>query len=186
MAASRISAAQKIRNLSWLGLDTREVVLPGDVAERELAGLIARLNDDPLVTAIIVQLPAPERLRDHVQEIAPAKDVDGLLGDRSLHPSCATADGVARLVAAHSQGGPSVAVVGARGFVGGGVARLLRKRGLEVTGRAAAVLGHRHARGSPASNGGHQCRHAGLRWGISVIEGGEIPLIAGTGANRAP
>jgi len=132
MEASRISAGQKIRNLAWLGLDAREVVLPGGAAEHEFASLIARASSDPAMTAIIVQLPVPERLRDLVHDIAPGKDIDALLGERSPYPACATSDGVARLVVAYAPARSPVAVVGARGFVGAGVTRLLQAQGREL------------------------------------------------------
>jgi methylenetetrahydrofolate dehydrogenase (NADP+)/methenyltetrahydrofolate cyclohydrolase len=57
--------------------------LPADVAQSELLGLITRLNRDPAVHGILVQLPLPKSLQSEsiINAIDPAKDVDG------LHPS---------------------------------------------------------------------------------------------------
>lgn len=60
-----------------------------------------------------------------------ARTVIELVGDRALHRACATADGISRIVAAFETG-TTVAVVGARGFVGSGVVRLLEDRGTAV------------------------------------------------------
>jgi methylenetetrahydrofolate dehydrogenase (NADP+)/methenyltetrahydrofolate cyclohydrolase len=129
MEASRVSADQKVKNLSWLGVRTNQVVLPADVSAGQFAGLLNRLNDEPAMTAVIVQFPPPARLRQLVQRIAPAKDIDALLGRRSPYPACATADGIARLVEPFATDQPVIAVVGANGFVGSGVVRLLEARG---------------------------------------------------------
>jgi len=55
-------------------------VLPADVAQDELLALIARLNRDPLVHGILVQLPLPKSLDTEavINAIDPGKDVDGL------------------------------------------------------------------------------------------------------------
>src|SRR4030081_730656 len=60
-----------------------EHVLPADVAQDELLALIAKLNRDPAVPGILVQLPLPKSLHTEtiINAIDPAKDVDG------LHPS---------------------------------------------------------------------------------------------------
>jgi len=60
-----------------------EHVLPADVAQNDLLALIARLNRDPLVHGILVQLPLPKSIDTEavINAIDPAKDVDG------LHPS---------------------------------------------------------------------------------------------------
>jgi methylenetetrahydrofolate dehydrogenase (NADP+) / methenyltetrahydrofolate cyclohydrolase len=57
-----------------------EHVLPADVAQSDLLALITRLNRDPLVHGILVQLPLPKSLDTEavINAIDPAKDVDGL------------------------------------------------------------------------------------------------------------
>jgi methylenetetrahydrofolate dehydrogenase (NADP+)/methenyltetrahydrofolate cyclohydrolase len=77
------------------GMASFEHVLSADVAQDELLALIARLNRDPLVHGILVQLPLPKSLNTEavINAIDPAKDVDG------LHPnnSGRLADGFAAL-----------------------------------------------------------------------------------------
>src|SRR6201999_3564491 len=62
------------------GMASFEHKLPGDVAQADLLALIARLNRDPLVHGILVQLPLPKTLNTEavINAIDPAKDVDGL------------------------------------------------------------------------------------------------------------
>jgi methylenetetrahydrofolate dehydrogenase (NADP+)/methenyltetrahydrofolate cyclohydrolase len=54
--------------------------LPADVAQADLLALIAKLNRDPSVHGILVQLPLPKSLHTEtiINAIDPAKDVDGL------------------------------------------------------------------------------------------------------------
>jgi len=131
MAASAISALQKVRTSTSIGYQPQEITLPGDVREADLRRLLVNASQADDVSAVIVQFPPPPRLRDAVQDIEPSRDIDALLGPRSPHRACATADGVARLVAGHARPNDIVAVVGARGFVGSGVVRLLQDQGLD-------------------------------------------------------
>jgi methylenetetrahydrofolate dehydrogenase (NADP+)/methenyltetrahydrofolate cyclohydrolase len=54
--------------------------LPADVSQGDLLALVAKLNRDPAVHGILVQLPLPKGLNTEavVNAIDPAKDVDGL------------------------------------------------------------------------------------------------------------
>ncbi|WP_236570388.1 bifunctional 5,10-methylenetetrahydrofolate dehydrogenase/5,10-methenyltetrahydrofolate cyclohydrolase [Streptomyces mexicanus] len=131
MEASRISAEQKVRAFSHLGFAVDHVVLPGTVSAAEFADRIDACNTDEATRAVIVQFPPPARLVPLVQRLDPAKDIDGLLGGRSLQRACATADGISRIVEPFAEGA-TVAVVGARGFVGSGVMRLLADRNIAL------------------------------------------------------
>ncbi len=79
--ASESYVRSKHRQSVAAGMVSFEHKLPGDVAEKELLALIAKLNADPAVHGILVQLPLPkgplsaERV---ILAIDPAKDVDGL------------------------------------------------------------------------------------------------------------
>src|ERR1700731_2626051 len=81
--ASQVYVRSKHKQTQQAGLASFEHVLPEDVAQGELLALIARLNRDPLVHGILVQLPLPKTLNTEIviNAIDPAKDVDG------LHPS---------------------------------------------------------------------------------------------------
>lgn len=129
MQASEVSAQQKVRTFTALGAQVDSVALPDTVDAGELVDRIQAANDDPHVAAIIVQSPPPLRLRLMVERIIdPTKDIDAL-GVDSPRPACATADGIVRVADPFLTPDTTIAVVGARGFVGGGVDRLLRERG---------------------------------------------------------
>ncbi|MBV8996027.1 MAG: bifunctional 5,10-methylenetetrahydrofolate dehydrogenase/5,10-methenyltetrahydrofolate cyclohydrolase [Pseudonocardiales bacterium] len=129
MQACRISAEQKVKAFDHLGFAVEHLALPGHIAEAEFAALLAARNRDSATAAVIVQLPVPGRLSALVGLLDPAKDLDGLLKGRSPQVGCATAEGICRLVVPFADAGAVVAVVGARGFVGGDVVRLLKQQG---------------------------------------------------------
>jgi methylenetetrahydrofolate dehydrogenase (NADP+)/methenyltetrahydrofolate cyclohydrolase len=78
--ASHVYVRSKHRLTQEAGMASFEHVLPADVAQVDLLTLIARLNRDPLVHGILVQLPLPKSLDTEavINAIDPAKDVDGL------------------------------------------------------------------------------------------------------------
>jgi methylenetetrahydrofolate dehydrogenase (NADP+)/methenyltetrahydrofolate cyclohydrolase len=78
--ASRIYVGQKHKACADVGIRSEQVDLPAYVTEHELMATIRRLNRDPEIHGIIVQLPLPEHLSelDVQRAIAPEKDVDGL------------------------------------------------------------------------------------------------------------
>jgi methylenetetrahydrofolate dehydrogenase (NADP+)/methenyltetrahydrofolate cyclohydrolase len=79
--ASQSYVRSKHRQSVAAGMNSFEHKLPADVAEKDLLALVAKLNADPAVHGILVQLPLPkgplsaERV---IVTIDPAKDVDGL------------------------------------------------------------------------------------------------------------
>ncbi len=78
-AASGVYVRNKRRQTVDAGMQSFEHTLPGDTGEAALLDLIARLNQDPAVHGILVQLPLPEQIDPDkvIDAIAPAKDVDG-------------------------------------------------------------------------------------------------------------
>jgi methylenetetrahydrofolate dehydrogenase (NADP+)/methenyltetrahydrofolate cyclohydrolase len=78
--ASEVYVRSKHKQTQAAGMASFEHRLRADVAQDELLGLIARLNRDPAVHGILVQLPLPKSLDTEkvVNAIDPAKDVDGL------------------------------------------------------------------------------------------------------------
>jgi methylenetetrahydrofolate dehydrogenase (NADP+)/methenyltetrahydrofolate cyclohydrolase len=78
--ASRVYVRSKHKLTQEAGMASFEHVLPADVAQKDLLALIARLNRDPLVHGILVQLPLPKSLDTEIviNALDPAKDVDGL------------------------------------------------------------------------------------------------------------
>jgi methylenetetrahydrofolate dehydrogenase (NADP+)/methenyltetrahydrofolate cyclohydrolase len=78
-AASSIYVRNKRRTAETVGMRSFAIDLPSAVSERDLLAEIDRLDADPTVNGILVQLPLPEHVaREAVLErIDPAKDVDG-------------------------------------------------------------------------------------------------------------
>jgi methylenetetrahydrofolate dehydrogenase (NADP+) / methenyltetrahydrofolate cyclohydrolase len=78
--ASEVYVRSKHRETQAAGMASFEHKLPGDIALSELLTLIERLNRDPAVHGILVQLPLPQHLHTEtiINAIDPAKDVDGL------------------------------------------------------------------------------------------------------------
>lgn len=118
--------------------------LPGDIPQAELLALVRRLNADPAVHGILVQLPLPGHLDTAVvlDEIDPAKDVDG------LHPDNLglLADGRPRYLPCTPQGvwelgrrsgidwsGKRVVILGRSSIVGKSLALVLLQKGADAT-----------------------------------------------------
>lgn len=78
--ASEVYVRSKHKQTQAAGMASFEHRLPADVAQAELLALVGKLNADPTVHGILVQLPLPKGLDTDavVNAIDPAKDVDGL------------------------------------------------------------------------------------------------------------
>jgi methylenetetrahydrofolate dehydrogenase (NADP+)/methenyltetrahydrofolate cyclohydrolase len=78
--ASEVYVRNKGRQTRAAGMASFEHTLPADTSEADLLALIGKLNRDPAVHGILVQLPLPKSLDPQkiVAAIDPAKDVDGL------------------------------------------------------------------------------------------------------------
>ncbi len=78
--ASEVYVRSKHTQTQAAGMASFEYKLPADVAQDELLATVAKLNADPSVHGILVQLPLPKGLDSQavINAIDPAKDVDGL------------------------------------------------------------------------------------------------------------
>ena len=78
--ASRTYVTNKIKTTAALGIRSFSYELSEDCTQEELEALIAKLNEDPEVHGILVQLPLPEQLSEErvLLAISPKKDVDGM------------------------------------------------------------------------------------------------------------
>ena len=78
--ASEVYVRSKHKQTQAAGMASFEHTLPDDVAQADLLALIGKLNRDPAVHGILVQLPLPKTLHTEtvINAIDPAKDVDGL------------------------------------------------------------------------------------------------------------
>ena len=77
--ASQVYVKNKGKASAEAGLKSFEHRLPATASEKELLELVARLNADPEVDGILVQLPLPKQIDSQrvIGAIDPAKDVDG-------------------------------------------------------------------------------------------------------------
>lgn len=80
--ASQVYVRNKEKACEKVGIKSQLHRLPENTTQNELIELIARLNDDPAVHGILVQLPLPKQIDEQVilDSVHPAKDVD------SFHP----------------------------------------------------------------------------------------------------
>jgi methylenetetrahydrofolate dehydrogenase (NADP+) / methenyltetrahydrofolate cyclohydrolase len=78
--ASEVYVRSKHKQTQAAGMASFQHVLPADAAQDVLLALIAKLNRDPAVHGILVQLPLPKSLDSErvIAAIDPLKDVDGL------------------------------------------------------------------------------------------------------------
>jgi methylenetetrahydrofolate dehydrogenase (NADP+) / methenyltetrahydrofolate cyclohydrolase len=78
--ASQVYVRSKGKATVAANMASFEHRLPVDTLQEDLLALVERLNDDPLVDGILVQLPLPGHLDDRpvIAAIDPEKDVDGL------------------------------------------------------------------------------------------------------------
>jgi methylenetetrahydrofolate dehydrogenase (NADP+)/methenyltetrahydrofolate cyclohydrolase len=131
--ASKVYVGAKQKACAEVGIHSERHDLPDDVRQPELLGLIGRLNADPTVHGILVQLPLPEHLS--VLEVHEAlsvdKDVDGL-----------TPSSVGRLV----RGEPTFAPATPSGIV-----EMLVRSGIPTEGREVVVVGRGALVGMPLS-----------------------------------
>ena len=78
--ASEVYVRGKRKQTQDAGMASFEHKLPADASQAELLAVVGKLNRDPAVHGILVQMPLPKRLHTEtiINAIDPAKDVDGL------------------------------------------------------------------------------------------------------------
>ena len=78
--ASKIYVGNKKKAAEGVGIASQDHLHPGGLEQAALLDLLRRLNADPAVHGILLQLPLPKGLDEDeaVEAIAPAKDADGL------------------------------------------------------------------------------------------------------------
>ncbi len=105
------------------------------IDQEQLTGVLERLNNDPSVHGIIIQLPLADESATQaaVDAVAPAKDVDGLGSGAVLDP--ATPLAIIWLLAGYNVElkGKKIAIVGNGRLVGSPLNRIWRDSGYDVT-----------------------------------------------------
>ena len=129
--ASKIYIRNKVRACSAAGVHSMVKALPGDTTPEQLVEALHRLNSDPEIHGILVQLPLPGHFPTGLvaSTVAPRKDVDGL-----------TWHNLGALLAGQPQFEPCTPR---------GVIRLLESAGVEIAGRDAVVVGRSTIVGKP-------------------------------------
>jgi len=142
--ASEIYVKHKQTACKDIGIDSKLVRLPEDTTEAQLLEVIERLNLDPSVHGILMQMPLPKHLDcdKALQSIHPDKDVDGFhpqnvgrlaLRQPTMRPC--TPKGIMRLLSGHDieVKGLEAVIVGASNIVGRPMALELLQAGSTVT-----------------------------------------------------
>ena len=142
--ASQVYVGAKGKSTVEVGMASFEHKLAADTSEAGLLALIGRLNADPAVHGILVQLPLPSHLNSDlvINAIDPAKDVDGFhisnvgllgTGQKSMVPC--TPLGCLMMLRDHhgSLAGMEAVVVGRSNIVGKPMAQLLLGDSCTVT-----------------------------------------------------
>ncbi len=132
--ASKSYVTAKEKACAEIGLFSDDNRLPADCPQERLLQLIDRLNRDPRIHGILVQLPLPRHIDEAqvIMAIDPAKDVDG------FHPV-----NVGRMV------------IGEKAFLPctpHGVLQLLLRSGIQVAGAHAVIVGRSNIVGKPLAN----------------------------------
>ncbi|MEO1911214.1 MAG: bifunctional methylenetetrahydrofolate dehydrogenase/methenyltetrahydrofolate cyclohydrolase FolD [Paracoccus sp. (in: a-proteobacteria)] len=142
--ASQVYVRSKGRMTREVGMESFEHRLPVDTAQDDLLALVARLNTDPAVNGILVQLPLPDHMDEAavINAIAPEKDVDGFhilnvgrlaTGQKAMVPC--TPLGCLMLLRDRlgSLSGTNAVVIGRSNIVGKPMAQLLLRDSATVT-----------------------------------------------------
>lgn len=129
--ASSVYVGNKKKACEYIGIRSLAYELSEHTSQEELLALVEKLNADPSVNGILVQLPLPGNIDEDtvIKTISPLKDVDG------FHPQ--------------SVGALSI---GQKGFVSctpAGVIELLKRSEIEIEGKECVIIGRSNIVGKP-------------------------------------
>jgi len=132
--ASKSYVTAKERACEEMGIYSNDNRLDADTSQEDLMALVEKLNNDPKINGILVQLPLPKGLNEAqvLLAIDPAKDVDG------FHPM-----NVGKMV------------VGEKTFLPctpHGVLQLLMRSGVTIEGAETVIVGRSNIVGKPLAN----------------------------------
>jgi methylenetetrahydrofolate dehydrogenase (NADP+)/methenyltetrahydrofolate cyclohydrolase len=141
---SQVYVAQKAKQTVEVGMHSEKYELPEDTSEAEVLALVQKLNADPAIHGILVQLPVPPQIdaKKIIETISPAKDVDcfspasvGKLAIGLPGPVSCTPLGCLMLLrdTLGDLSGLHAVVVGRSNLVGKPVAQLLLRENCTVT-----------------------------------------------------
>jgi methylenetetrahydrofolate dehydrogenase (NADP+)/methenyltetrahydrofolate cyclohydrolase len=130
--ASAVYVASKEKACKEAGMNGATIRLGAETTEAELLAVIDRLNADPAVHGILVQMPVPKQMnaQNVIRRIAPEKDVDGFHPVNAGKVLIGDADGFAPCTPA-------------------GIQVMLLESGIETSGKEAVILGRSTIVGKP-------------------------------------
>jgi len=133
--ASQVYVRSKGKACEEAGMHSVTIRLPAETSQDELLATVDRLNADPAIHGMLVQLPLPKHMHSELvlRRIDPRKDVDG------FHP-----ENVGKLVS-----GDSTAFRPATPY---GVQQMLIRSGIETKGAHAVIVGRSNIVGKPMAN----------------------------------
>jgi methylenetetrahydrofolate dehydrogenase (NADP+)/methenyltetrahydrofolate cyclohydrolase len=144
--ASQVYVRNKVRQTQEVGMISNEIRMSADTSQEALLDVLHRLNADPAVHGILVQLPLPKHIDESliIDTILPEKDVDGFHpmnsgrlanGDAAALVPC-TPQGCVILAKKHlgdDLSGKHAVIIGRSNIVGKPVALLLLQENCTVT-----------------------------------------------------
>ena len=142
--ASQVYVRSKGKMTREVGMTSMEHRLPADTPQADLLGLVARLNADPAVNGILVQLPLPGHMDEAavINAIDPDKDVDGFhilnvgrlaTGQKAMVPCTPLGCLMMLREQLGSLAGANAVVIGRSNIVGKPMAQLLLRDSATVT-----------------------------------------------------
>ncbi len=129
--ASQLYVKMKHKACERVGIGSIGIELESDVSTQDVLDAVHRLNDDPMISGILVQLPLPRQIDTHavIEAVDPLKDVDG------FHPT-----NLGRLFSGSPQFSPCTPL---------GVMTLISEYGIDPGGKNAVVVGRSIEVGRP-------------------------------------
>lgn len=129
--ASRTYVKNKEKSSAAAGMKSEMIQLPITVSQKDLLDTVDRLNNDPTIHGILVQLPLPPHIDENkvIRAISPKKDVDG------FHP-----ENVGKMI------------IGQTSYVSctpAGILELLKHTGTDISGKHAVIVGRSNIVGKP-------------------------------------
>jgi methylenetetrahydrofolate dehydrogenase (NADP+)/methenyltetrahydrofolate cyclohydrolase len=132
--ASKSYVTAKERACEDIGIYSDDNHLPADTLQQELTALVERMNNDPKINGILVQLPLPKHLNESevLLAINPNKDVDG------FHPM-----NIGKMVAGEKAFLPCTPH---------GIIQLLQRSNVKIEGAEVVIIGRSNIVGKPLAN----------------------------------
>ncbi|KWT70963.1 Methylenetetrahydrofolate dehydrogenase (NADP+) [Hyphomicrobium sulfonivorans] len=142
--ASKVYVRNKAQQTVECGMQSFEFKLAEDTPEEEVLELVRKLNADPAVNGILVQMPLPKHMDSNkvLELIDPLKDVDGFhpmnvgrlsIGERALAPCTPVGSVILARSFKDDLSGLNAVVVGRSNIVGKPMAQLLLRENCTVT-----------------------------------------------------